>query len=123
MQKAQSNSTRPFQLWVALLAAVALIIPGFAADTPDPTQEVTLKGVGMCAKCALEKADSCQNVLQVKKGGEKTHYYLVQNKVSKDFHKELCQAEKEITVKGKVEKKDGKLMLTATKIELTKKDS
>ena len=36
MQKSQLNPARPFQLWVALLAAVALIIPGFAADAPDP---------------------------------------------------------------------------------------
>jgi hypothetical protein len=49
---------------VAFAASVAL-----AAD-----KELTVTGEGKCAKCALKKADSCQNVVEVKSGDQTKVY-------------------------------------------------
>jgi hypothetical protein len=40
--------------------------------------------------------------------------------VSKDFHENICQENKKITATGTVKEVDGKMQLTATKIELAK---
>ena len=72
-----------------------------------------------CAKCALHEADKCQNTVQVEKDGKKTTYYLVQNDVSKKFHDEICKETKAISVTGTCKKVDGKLQVTASKIQLT----
>ena len=57
----------------------------------DASTETTLTGTMVCAKCKLHEADKCQNVLQVEKDGKTVNYYLTQNKVSKDFHPNICQ--------------------------------
>ena len=41
-----------------------------------------------------------------------------QNAVSKKFHSNICKAKKKVTATGTVEEKDGKMVLTASKIEL-----
>lgn len=98
-----------------LLAALAA--PARAAEKP---KEVTLTGEGKCAKCALNETKECQTVVQLKEGDKTITYYLTPNKTSKDFHKNVCEETKKITVTGKVQEKEGKKMLTASKIELTK---
>ena len=86
-------------------------------------KEVTLKGDGICAKCALKEAPKCQNVLVVKDGDKEVKYYLAKNSVSDDAHQAMgiCAAKKDAPAKlkvvGTVEEKDGKQVLTATKIE------
>jgi hypothetical protein len=80
-------------------------------------KEVTVSGEGKCAKCALDETDTCQNVIEVTKDGQKVVYYLAQNDVSKAFHKNVCQSSAQVTATGTVEMKDGKHVLTATKIE------
>jgi RecG-like helicase len=95
---------------------LALVTPAFAAD-----KEVTITGEGKCAKCALKEADKCQNVIQVeKKNGKTVNYYLVQNDISKAFHENICKESKKVTATGTVKKEDGKMMLTAEKIEVVK---
>ena len=113
----------------AVLATSALMLamaaPSFAEDketkeTKEP-KVVTITGVGTCAKCSLKEATACQNVIQVEnKKGKKISYYLAQNDISKDFHKNICQENKSVTATGTVKKVDGKRELTATKIELAK---
>ena len=44
---------------------LALATSSFAADG----KEVTVKGDGKCAKCALKETDECQNVIQTKEDG------------------------------------------------------
>ena len=77
-------------------------------------------GKGCCAKCCLKETDACQNAVTVEKDGKKTTYYLVENSVSTAFHKEICKEIKPVKVTGTCEKKDGKLQVTASKIELAK---
>lgn len=106
------------KLITTALAAVALmyVSPTFAAD-----KEVTLKGEGKCAKCALKLADECQDVIEVKKDdGKKVVYWIEMNEVGKKFHKKVCSDTIKMTAVGKVEKKGDKMILVASKLEETK---
>lgn len=96
---------------------VAMAMSAFAADS---SKEITITGEGMCAKCALHETDKCQNAIQTTVDGKKVTYYLTDNKVSKEFHKNLCKENQKVTATGKVKEKDGKMMLTVSKIELAK---
>ena len=81
---------------------------------------MTITGEGKCAKCALKETDKCQNVIEVEEGGKTTTYYLAPNKVAKAYHKNVCTTTVKTTATGEVEEKDGKKVLTATKIEEAK---
>lgn len=103
------------KMFLAGFSAAALLLaltaPTFAAD-----KEVTITGTGLCAKCSLHETDSCQNAIQVEKDGKKVTYYLVQNKESKAFHSNVCKASAKVTATGTVAEKDGKMMMTVSKI-------
>ncbi len=65
--------------------------------------------------------DKCQNVVQVTQDGKTVNYFLIQNDTSKDAHEAVCHGDTEkVTVTGTVEEKDGKEILTPTKIEPVK---
>jgi hypothetical protein len=101
-----------------LLAAVA---PSrlFAADAPK--KEITLTGMAVCAKCVLHETKECQNVLQIQKDGKTVNYYLEQNDISKAFHDNICGTSGEkVTATGTVSEKDGKQVMTISKIEAVK---
>ena len=101
---------------LAVGLAMAVIISSVARAAGD--KEVTLTGTMVCAKCKLHEADKCQNVLQVQKDGKTVNYYLEENKVSKDFHDNICQNDGEkATVTGKVSEKGGREMMVASKID------
>jgi type 1 fimbria pilin len=107
--------------WFLVLAAGLLAATVTARVLAAGSSEVTLTGTMVCGKCKLHETDKCQNVLQVEKDGKTVNYYLKQNKVSKDFHSNICQNDGEkVTVSGTVKEKGGKEMMTATKIEEVK---
>ena len=90
-----------------------------AADTAS--KEVTITGTMVCAKCTLHETKSCQNVVQVEKDGKTVNYYLKQNEASKTAHEPICGGSSEkVTVTGTVKEKDGKQMMTPTKIDVIK---
>src|ERR1044071_4081978 len=97
-------------LLIAALSDLAVL----AADTQ------TIKGKGECAKCSLKKTDSCQMAVTTKDG---TKYLVENNDVSKKFHKNICTEQKDVEVTGTVSEKNGKKLITATKIETEKKKS
>jgi hypothetical protein len=105
------------------LAAVGVLFSGLALLRADEGEKLTLKGDGMCAKCALAEKDTCQNVVIVTKDGEKKTYYIVHDAVAKKAHSSLgfCRATKEnpakVKITGTCVKKDDKLVFTAEKIE------
>jgi len=102
-----------------LLAAVAAILmTAVATSVFAAGKEVTITGEGKCAKCSLHESDKCQNVIQAKEDGKTITYYLKQNKISKEFHENLCKETKKVTATGTVEDKEGKMMLTVSKIEV-----
>jgi hypothetical protein len=91
----------------------------FAADAVN--KEVTLTGMCVCAKCVLHETKECQNVLQVQKDGKTVNYYLAQNDISKAFHDNICTTDGEkATATGTVSEKDGKQVMTVSKIEPVK---
>lgn len=100
-------------LSVVLTLAVALVlVVGLQADDK---KEVTLKGTLACAKCILKEATKCTNAIKVKEGGKEVVYLLDDKGAKEPYHKDICQAEKEGTVKGTVSEKDGKKMIKPSK--------
>ncbi len=97
---------------IALLA-VTVVSSGVALAA----EVMTITGEGKCAKCELKEGTKCQSVISVEEGGKTTNYYLAKNKVSDDYHKNVCQTTVKTKATGEVEEKDGKKILTATKIE------
>ena len=96
-----------------VVASLAIALNSRAADK-------TITGDGMCAKCELKEAKECQNAIKVKEGGKTVTYYLVQNDVSKKFHKNVCKSTEKVKATGTVKEVDGKMELTPTKIDLVK---
>jgi Family of unknown function (DUF6370) len=103
------------------LFAVTLLFSGVAmAFNAD---EKTYKGDAVCAKCALKETAKCQNTVKVDEGGKSTTYYITHDAVSKKAHQSLgiCTAKKDAPIKvvvtGTMEEKDGKKVITASKIE------
>jgi type 1 fimbria pilin len=106
-----------FLALAAGLLAATFTVSALAADS----SETTLNGMMVCGKCKLHETDKCQNVLQVEKDGKTVNYYLKMNKVSKDFHPNICKNDGEkVTVTGTVKEKGGKEVVVASKIEEVK---
>jgi hypothetical protein len=107
---------RTSRLYVVL--AAGLLAGIFAARIlAADSNEVTLTGMMVCGKCKLHETKECMNVLQVEKDGKTVNYYLTQNKVSRDFHVNICEIDGEnVTVTGTVQWHDRKEVMTATKI-------
>src|SRR6185503_17328259 len=99
-----------------LILALSGLVGLAAADTKTET----IKGKGECAKCSLKETDACQMAITTKDG---TKYLVENNKLSKDFHGNICKASKDVEVTGTVEEKGGKKLITAKKIDLAKKSS
>ena len=75
----------------------------------------------VCGKCTLHETASCQNVIQVEKDGKTVKYYLTKNDLSDAMHEDICHGDpKKVTATGTVVEKDGKEMLTVTKLEAAK---
>lgn len=102
-------------LTALLASALVAASVALAAD-----KEITLTGEGQCAKCSLGITSSCQNALVVKQDGKEQVYLLAANDVSEKFHSEVCSDTKDIKVTGVVSEKDGKKIITASKIEPVK---
>ena len=100
------------KLLMGMLVATALTWSVLGAD-----KDVTITGDGQCAKCSLKETSKCQNAIKTADG--KT-YYLADNKVSKDFHDEICKETKKVTATGTVKEVNGKMELTPSKIALVK---
>jgi len=107
-----------------ILAVAAGLMLAFGASNmfaADAGKEVTITGNMVCGKCTLHETTSCQNVVQVTQDGKTVNYYLVQNDTSKGAHAAVCHGDTEkVTVTGTVEEKDGKEVLTPSKIEPVK---
>jgi hypothetical protein len=109
--------------FIAILAA-GILLAGLttrvlAADSTN--QVVTITGTMVCGKCTLHETKSCQNVVQVSQDGKTVNYYLKHNDVSKAAHEPICGGGSEkVTVTGTVKEKDGKQMMTPTKIDVVK---
>lgn len=106
---------------VIAIVAASMLAAGFNLSAADAAKEITITGSMVCGKCAMHETKSCQNVVQVMKDGKTVNYYLKQNEVCKAVHENICggTAEK-VTVTGTIQEKDGKEVLTPTKIDPVK---
>ena len=111
---------KQLKLTVALLAGLAFAGVAMTA-LADDSKETTITGSMVCGKCTLHITDKCQNVVQVTQDGKTVNYFLKQNDVSKAEHAAVCHGDSEnVTVTGTVTEKDGKEILTPTKITVNK---
>jgi len=111
---------KKLKLFIALLAGLTIV----GASTALAASEVTITGNMVCGKCTLHETETCQNVVQVMEDGKTVNYYLKDNAISKAEHAAICKGGSEkVSVTGKVKEKDGKKILTATKIDVVKTEA
>jgi hypothetical protein len=103
--------TAAFSLVLGL--TVALLV---AAKVSADDKEVTLKGTITCAKCDLDLQKTCHTVIKVSEDGKDVVYYL-DEKSGKKNHTKICKTPMKGSVTGKVSEKDGKKIVTASKVE------
>jgi hypothetical protein len=109
------------KLILAIVAGLLLACGTSSLLAQDAAKVITITGNMVCGKCTLDETTSCQNVVQVTKDGKTVNYYLVHNDTSKAAHGAICGGDPEkVTVTGTVEEKDGKELLTPSKIEPVK---
>ncbi len=104
-------------LGFAVVCALTLTV---TAAEKEKAKEVTIVGTITCAKCDLKLEKSCMTVIKGKikdKDGDKEAVYYFDTKTGKDNHKKICTEAKEGTVTGTVAEKDGKKIITVTKVE------
>jgi hypothetical protein len=100
-----------------LAAMVAAIFVASFAFTTMAAEEVILKGDALCTKCALHETEKCGCAIKTADG---TVYYAKDNKVAKEFHENICHGPEKVVATGKVTEKDGKKVISLTKIEADK---
>lgn len=94
-----------------LFAALTLGLTGLSLSAAEG--EKTYQGEMSCAKCNLGTADTCEDVLKV---GEVV--YLVEEKGNRKTSEHVCDGTSQAKITGKVEDRDGKKYLVASKIEV-----
>jgi hypothetical protein len=106
-------------LLLGLAVVFTLVVVAQAEDKKDQ-KEVTLTGKIVCGKCTLNETAKCSNVLQVTEGGKEVNYYLKDKGKPEKYHSCAPSSSKKATVTGTVATKDGKKMLTPTKVTVNK---
>jgi hypothetical protein len=101
-------------LLLAVVVALTLTVPAFAADKDDDPK--TLKGTICCGKCELKKSDKCATVIVVKDGDKETVYWF-DDASSKENHKKICTTPMKGEVKGAVKKEGDKMIVTVKEIK------
>jgi hypothetical protein len=103
-----------------LSLAFAVCLVGLATIARADDKEVTLKGDITCAKCDLKLVkDKCATVVKVKEGDKDVVYYF-DEAAHKKYHSKVCTESKEGSVTGKVSEKDGKKIITVSKVDYKK---
>jgi len=97
------------------IAAAMFVLAFTTFLRAENAKQVTLEGRLQCAHCALHEGDKCRDVLMVKEGDKDVRYDVVLTGDAKGQH--VCQGAKNVKITGTVARKDGKNILTATKIE------
>lgn len=106
---------------ITIIAGLMLALGTSSLLAQDAGKAITITGSMVCGKCTLHETASCQNVIQVEKDGKTVKYYLTKNDLSDAMHEDICHGDsKKVTATGTVVEKDGKEMLTVTKLEAAK---
>ena len=92
---------------------ICLIGSGCRYETPSPSP------AKVNARSALSRnRQNARTSSSLKKMAKTVNYYLTKNEVSDSFHGTVCKEAKDVTATGTVKEVKGKMMLTATKIDL-----
>ena len=102
-----------FGLFLVLCLALTLWT---GANGGEKGKEVTIKGQVICAKCGLAKETKCMTTVLEKKDGKETIYYF-DPAGHKKWHSDICQEAKNGSVTGTVSEKDGKKIITVSKLK------
>lgn len=94
---------------ITALFGAALAFTLSTAQAEDKTYE----GEMSCAKCNLKQADKCEDTLKV---GDTL--YLLEEGGKRKTSEHVCSGTAKAKVTGKVEERDGKKFLVASKIEV-----
>ena len=105
---------------VLVVAAAVLLLSGVQAGE-KAGKEVTLKGTITCAKCDLQKEDSCMTVIVVKDKNKKEVTYYFDKKAHKANHGTVCKTPTPGTVTGTVATDGDKHVITVKKVTFEKK--
>src|SRR5262249_52413004 len=98
---------------VALGLALYLAVGRAAQDSP---KEVVLRGKITCAKCELELTKKCASVIVVREAGKDVVYFF-DPAANKQYHAAICSDSREGEVTGFVSEKDGKKIVTVSKLK------
>jgi len=79
---------------MTLLAISALFLTAPVKMMAATDNEKTIVGEGACAKCILKETKECQHTITTEEDGKKVVYYVVQNRVAKEFGNQLCSEKK-----------------------------
>jgi hypothetical protein len=105
---------RSLVIIVCFICALMLVSPVVSQD-----KQVTLAGKVTCAHCDLKVGTECATVIVVKENNKDVVYYL-DEKSHKANHEAICSGAKEGSVTGTISQKEGKQVITASKVELKK---
>jgi hypothetical protein len=97
-----------------------VLVSTIVAALSLPVVAETLVGDATCAKCTLKQVEKCQFAITVEKDGKKETILAEQNDVAKKFHENICKTTLKVKAEGTVTEKDGKKMITLTKVEEVK---
>lgn len=97
--------------WLKPILSTMLAVTFIATTSFALAANTTITGMGKCAK-------EHQTTVLVDEDGKSVTYHLVDNDVSKNFHSKICSKTAKVKVTGEVKKVDGRMEMTASKIDL-----
>jgi hypothetical protein len=100
----------------AIVGLAVLLSLTVKLQAREEGKEVTLEGTITCAKCDLKESDKCHTVIKVEKDGKDVVYYF-DDTAGKKHHGKVCTESKKGKVTGTISEKDGKKIVTVSKVE------
>jgi hypothetical protein len=114
------GATVPYQTIQTQIMKKLALVTTIVAALALPVLAETLEGEATCAKCTLKQVDKCQFAITVEKNGKKETILAEQNDVAKKFHENICKTTLKVKAEGTITEKDGKKLITLTKVEEAK---
>jgi hypothetical protein len=102
---------RNLVLAISIIFVLMLVSPIVSQE-----KQVTLTGKITCAHCDLKLGKECATVIVVNENDKDVIYYL-DAKSHRANHKTICDGAKEGSVTGTVTERDGKRIITVSKVE------
>ncbi|MFO0841947.1 MAG: DUF6370 family protein [Gemmataceae bacterium] len=105
-----------FKTLLCLGVVFAAVAVATAAEDDKKDEVKTLKGELGCGKCVFKVAKGkCVNCIKVKDGDKEVVYFLDDAGPKAKYHGKICTDSAKGSVKGKVSKKDDKMIIKPEK--------